>query len=355
MKGLVFTNHVGETIDAEVEALNPSVVVVISDANTHALVLPRLMAESKAVAAAKQIEIKAGDMNKNLDTLGSVWKSLGEHGVTRSALVINLGGGVVTDLGGFAASTYMRGVNYINVPTTLLGAVDASLGGKTGINFGGFKNRIGVFSDAVKVIISTTFFRTLTSSDLLSGYGEMVKHAMLSSQTMVHKLLQYDVTNYDPDRLLELIEESVRVKARYVAADHDETFLRRALNLGHTFGHAFESLAMKRLSPLPHGYAVAYGLLPAMILSHIKLGFPTEEIHRYASFIAERYGAFEIACTDYPQLIEFMHGDKKNRTADGTVSCVLLKEYGEPELAVEATEADITAALDLYRDFLKLP
>ncbi len=348
-----FTNQVAQTIDETVEKIAPSGVFVVVDVNTASFVLPRLQSESKAVAGAKVIMTKAGDMFKNLDTVASIWKQLGDGGCTRRSVVINVGGGVVTDMGAFAAATFKRGVTYINVPTTLLGAVDASVGGKTGVNFNSLKNEVGLFSEAELVIVSTTFFRTLTSQELLSGYAEMLKHGFISSKEMTDRLLAYDVTNYDPDRLLELIRESVAVKSKFVACDRTDLGVRRALNFGHTVAHAFEALALERKSPLSHGYAVAFGMVAALVLSHMKFDFPSDELHRYAAYVSEHYGAFDITCDDYKRLIGFMHHDKKNSTAT-EISCTLLRDYGDVALNIPVSDTDMTAALDIYRDLLHI-
>lgn len=351
---LIFSNHVAQTLDKAVESMNPSSVHVLVDVNTEAFVLPLLQAESKAVADAKVIRVKAGEMFKNLDSLTSIWKQLGEGEANRKSLLINLGGGVVTDMGAFAAATFKRGISFINVPTTLLCAVDACVGGKNGINFNGLKNEIGMFRDADLAIISTLYFNTLTSQELLSGYAEMLKHALVCSPELTKKMLSYDVTNYNPDSLLRLLEESVGVKQKYVAADHEDRGARRALNLGHTIGHAFESLALERKSPLPHGYAVAFGMVGALVLSRMKLDFPSEILNAYVEYVRRHYGAFEISCDDYKRLLAFMHRDKKNDRPDA-INFTLLRSPGEVEINVPVTDDDITAALDIYRDLLGLP
>lgn len=350
----VFTNHVAETLDKAVEALNPASVHVLVDVNTEAFVLPLLQAESKAVASAKVIRIKAGESFKNLDTVTSIWKQLGDGGANRTSLLINLGGGVVTDMGAFAAASFKRGISFINIPTTLLCAVDASVGGKTGFNFNGLKNEIGFFKDANLVIISSVYFRTLTSQELLSGYAEMLKHGLISSTELTERMLAYDVTDYNPDTLLSLIRESVAVKQKFVEEDHNDTGIRRALNLGHTFGHAFESLALERKAPLPHGYAVAFGMVVALVLSRMKLDFPSDMLNVYAQYVRRHYGAFEFSCDDYPKLMGYMHHDKKNNRND-VVNCTLLASPGDVKINVPISDDDITAALDIYRDLMGLP
>lgn len=352
-QNLIFTNHVAETIDRLVADITPAKVFVLVDVNTASLVLPRLRAMSTAIAAAHVVTVKAGDMNKNLETLSSIWKQLGDAGGTRSSLLINIGGGVVTDMGAFAAATFKRGIKCVNLPTTLLGAVDASVGGKTGINFNGYKNEVGAFSEADAVIISTTFFNTLPQQELLSGYAEMLKHGLISDKAVYGSLLAYRVSQEDSERLLKLLEESVRVKSGIVALDPTECGLRRALNLGHTVGHAFESLAMERKSPIPHGYAVAWGLVVELVLSHLQLDFPVDELQRFAAYVYDNYGAFDILCKDYDELLRFMRHDKKNVTP-GEINFTLLKDVGKVEIDRTADSGQITAALDIYRDLMHL-
>ena len=202
---------------------------------------------------------------------------------------------MVTDLGGFAASTFKRGINYINIPTTLLSMVDASVGGKTGINFRGLKNEIGVFNNAETVILDTQFLKTLDSENILSGYAEMLKHGLISDEKMWAELMLFDVEQPDFGKLQQMVEDSVAVKQRIVTEDPTEQGIRKALNLGHTTGHAFESYALSK-QPILHGYAVAYGLICELYLSAIKTGFPTDKMHQTVSFIHEHYGKMSITC-----------------------------------------------------------
>lgn len=348
---LIFTNNVGDTIDAIVDKCAPAKVFVLVDVNTATFVLPRLQALSKAVDAATVITVKAGDMHKNLDSTQAIWKRLGEEGATRHSLLINVGGGVVTDMGAFAAATFKRGIPFINLPTTLLGAVDASVGGKTGINFGNLKNEIGVFRQADAVIVSTLFFNTLTSEELRSGYAEMLKHALLKDEASVDALLEAHVADIDPDTLLQLLRDSVLVKKNVVDTDPEEKGIRKALNLGHTAGHAFESLALERKSPIPHGYAVAYGLVTDLVLSHTRLSFPSAQLHRFASYIKENYAGFTFSCDDYPRLINLMRHDKKNLSSD-SINFTLLKNIGDVQIDCVVGEEDIKTALDITRDLL---
>ncbi len=354
MQQVIFTNLVIEALDDMVSSLNAPNVFVLADANTAQFVLPILSSQSKVVAGANVITVPAGDVNKSIDTLQTIWKQLSNRGASRKSVIVNVGGGVITDIGGFAAATFKRGMRFINLPTTLLGAVDAAVGGKTGINFNGLKNEIGAFSDAEAVIISTMFFNTLPNQQLLSGYAEMLKHGLLDNAATLAALMRYDVTDGSAasDELLHLIKQSVQVKQNIVSADPRETGMRKALNLGHTSGHAFESFAMNdRHSPIPHGYAVAWGLVVELILSHMLLGFPAGTLHQLAAYVKDHYGYFQIECKDYQRLLELMRHDKKNDTQQD-INFTLLRDTGRIEINQTASEDDIKAALDIYRDML---
>jgi 3-dehydroquinate synthase len=351
---IIFTNSVGKAIDQLAEEFGNPDVFIIVDTNTYEAVLPTLQADSSTVAGAKVIVFKAGDLNKNTEQLTSVWRQLNESGATRRSLIINLGGGVVTDLGGFAAATFKRGLRFINVPTTLLAAVDAAVGGKTGINFNGFKNEIGVFKEAEAVVISTIYFNTLPQQELLSGYAEMLKHGLLNGQYTFGKLINYSVidSESDTEQLLGLLQESVSVKQRIVAADPTEKGLRKCLNLGHTVGHAFETFALKNNAPIPHGYAVAWGLVVELVLAHLKKGFDSTVLHKFANYVKSNYGTHNITCEDYPTLLEIMSHDKKNASPDA-INFTLLSEVGNPIINCVASHDEIKTALDIYRDLME--
>jgi len=350
---LIFTNNVGEAVDSLVDELGSPRVVVIADTGTARAVLPLLVNDSKAVGGARQIVVEAGDEHKNLESLAEIWRQLSAAEATRSTVVVNVGGGMVGDMGGFAAATFKRGMKCINVPTTLLAAVDASVGGKTAINFNGMKNQIGVFAEPLAAVISTIYFNTLPEQEILSGYAEMLKHALLESEAILTKLLNYSPVYpvFDSESLLPLLHESVLVKERIVSADLTEQGIRKALNLGHTVGHAFESMAMARKAPVPHGYAVAWGMVVELVLSHMQLQFPTEKLHRIADYVRKNYEVYGIDCEDYPALIASMRQDKKNASPE-RINFTLLHDAGRPEIDCTATVEDIQAALDIYRDLM---
>ena len=322
-------------------------IFVLTDETTQQLCWPKIK-NFKALKNSTPIIIKATDTHKNLDTLSQVWQALSNGGATRHSLMINLGGGMVTDLGGFAASTFKRGIDFINIPTTLLAMVDASVGGKTGINFGGLKNEIGVFSDSRFVIINTQFLDTLDHDNICSGYAEMLKHGLISDERTCAELVTFDLDNPDLSQLQRMVAESIKVKERIVEADPHEHGIRKALNLGHTMGHAFESFAMRRGTPILHGYAVAYGLISELYMSARKTAFPTDRMHQTVRFIRENYGTFNITCDDYPTLIELMHHDKKNTS--GIINFTLLGNVGDIRINQTANEEEIKEALDFFRE-----
>ena len=321
---------------------------ILTDDITRKLCWP-VVSGYACLQGAEVISIGATDTHKTLESLAHVWEELGRMGGTRHTLLINIGGGMVTDLGGFAASTFKRGINYINIPTTLLSMVDASVGGKTGINFRGLKNEIGVFNNAATVILSTQFLHTLDHENILSGYAEMLKHGLISNEAMWAELMNFNLgaEPLDLATLQRMLADSVAVKQRIVTEDPLEHGIRKALNLGHTVGHAFESFALSH-TPILHGYAVAYGLVCELYLSAIKTGFPTDKMRQTVSFIREHYGRMPITCDDYPTLFELMTHDKKNTA--GIINFTLLGGIGDIRINQTATKEEIYEALDFYRE-----
>lgn len=322
-------------------------IFILTDQTTHDMCLPKLQ-NFLCLKGAQSIVIKAGDTNKTLDSLAEVWTALSQGGATRHSLMINLGGGMVTDLGGFAASTFKRGIDFINIPTTLLAMVDASVGGKTSINFGGLKNEIGVFSDSKFVIINTQFLDTLDHDNICSGYAEMLKHGLISDNKHWAELVGFNLAQPDLAQLQRMVAESIKVKERIVTEDPHEHGIRKALNLGHTVGHALESFAMKHGRPVLHGYAVAYGMVCELYLSARKTGFPTDKMHQTVRFILDHYDRLPYTCDDYPELLELMRHDKKNTS--GIINFTLLGGIGDIRINQTATKEEIEEALDFLRE-----
>lgn len=276
------------------------------------------------------VVIPAGEENKKLQAVEKIWEFLSRSGADRKSLLINVGGGMLTDLSGFAASTFKRGMSFINVPTTLLAQVDASVGGKTGFNFNGLKNEIGTFREPDAVLIDTQFLRTLDNANFRSGYAEMIKHGLIFSPEHLEELIAFDTDHIDYTRLQEMVQHSVEVKKHFVEHDPFEKNIRKALNFGHTAGHAIESLAMERGNPVLHGFAVAWGMLAELTLSVQICGFPAEEAWRISSWIRDFYGDLPLTPDDFPLLWEIMRHDKKNE--NNLVNFTLLSGTGKYEI-----------------------
>mgnify|MGYP000778601694 CR=1 FL=1 len=372
---IIISNDIEHDLATAVAESEHDRVFVLTDDTTHECCLPKvaaLLAQYDAVP----ITIAHGDQHKTLAALGDVWTALQQGCATRHSLLINLGGGMITDLGGFAAATFKRGINFINIPTTLLAMVDAAVGGKTGINFGGLKNEIGAFADARFVIINTCFLDTLDAENLCSGYAEMLKHALISDERMWAEHVNFDLSQPDLAELQRMVAESIAVKERIVAEDPHEHGIRKALNFGHTIGHALEEFALQQatpsggavvstaptnqttggaaISPAPknrpllHGYAVAFGLIGELYMSARKAGFPTERLHQTTRFIRENYAQTEFTCNDYPTLLNLMRHDKKNTS--GVINFTLLHNIGDIRINQTATDEEIREALDFIRE-----
>lgn len=299
------------------------------------------------ISAERTIIIKQGDDYKNVEAAVQIWQFLSSHRATRKSVLINVGGGMPCDLGGFCASTFKRGISFINIPTTILAQVDASLGGKTGMNLGGLKNEIGVFSIAKAVLINGEFLRSLDKENLLSGFAEMLKHALIYDATMLEPLMQLDFDHPNYQRLQELICDSIRVKNHFVTEDPKEQGVRKALNFGHTFGHAFETFSMRHNQhPILHGKAVAFGMACELILSQTKVGLDKAASQRVVNYINSLYGKMPFTRADYPELLELMTHDKKN-DANG-INFTLLPHLGEISINNIGTTDEISAVLDCY-------
>lgn len=344
---VVISEHLSIALAEAVARCPHDRLFVLTDTTTVQLCWP-LVKDYECLREAQVITIGSTDDNKTLESLCHVWTSLQEGRATRHSLLINLGGGMITDLGGFAASTYKRGIQYINIPTTLLSMVDASVGGKTGINFGGLKNEIGVFNNASTVILDTRFLRTLDYENIASGYAEMLKHGLISTTMRWAELLSYDIAEPDYNKMREMIASSVSVKEKVVTEDPTEKGLRKVLNLGHTIGHALESLAMEQNRTILHGYAVAWGLVAELYLCNVLLGFPTEKMRQTINYIKRYYGQFDFDCKQYERLYELMKHDKKNM--GDTINFALLADIGDIRLDQTATKEQIFEALDFLRE-----
>lgn len=344
---LIISRDLKRDIEGAIMRCTHDRLFVLTDTTTLRLCWP-IVKPLSCFESAQLITIGESDDNKTLDSLTHVWKALQQGGATRHSLLVNLGGGMVTDLGGFAASTFKRGLAYINVPTTLLSQVDASVGGKTGINFGGLKNEIGVFNCAKTVILSSEFLRSLDTKNLLSGYAEMLKHGLISDGESFAELLRFDLDKLDYDQLSTLVAKSVRIKEQIVEQDPTEKGIRKALNLGHTAGHALESLAMEEERTVLHGYAVAWGLICELYLSVVKCDFPKDMLRQTVQFIKQNYGDPLLDCKQYERLYELMKHDKKNE--GDCINFTLLGGIGDIRINQQASKEEIFEMLDFLRE-----
>ena len=307
---------------------------------TDEVVAPLWLSEVKAWLGcenAVEIVIKAGEQHKNLQTVQQIWEILMLHHADRNTLLINLGGGVITDLGGFAASTYKRGIKFINIPTTLLAMVDAAIGGKTGVDFGGGKNQIGTFAEAEEVIADPVFLGTLPKRELLSGLAEMLKYGYIADS----ELLNIDLEHYQ-----QFIKRAGDIKREIVAKDPKEKGLRKILNFGHTLGHAIESYCWTTDAPLLHGETVALGMGAALWLSVKQCGLDEKVLRDYEKRLPLLLEEAKMKLTraDVEPILSYLAHDKKNKGEKPQF--VLLEAVGRPVMDVEVSPENVKQALD---------
>lgn len=323
-----------------------SKIFILVDTNTHEHCLSAFMSKIQGEYDTEVIEIEAGEIHKNIETCAGVWNVLAELGADRKSLMINLGGGVVTDLGGFVACTFKRGINYINVPTTLLAMVDASVGGKTGVDLGNLKNMVGVISESEMVLVDTSYLATLPSEQMRSGLAEMLKHGLIQDADYWKQLS--DLSNLTLEDLSKLIYDSVIIKNDIVYKDPTEKNIRKYLNFGHTLGHAIESyfLADEQKTTLLHGEAIAIGMIMEAYLSYKTLTFSEEELKETASVLLSNFPKVEIPRENYQNIIKLLTFDKKNE--NGNIYFVLLPKIGQAKYNCIVPDELLTEALDYY-------
>ena len=321
---------------------------VLTDSHTVVHCLP-ILADSIGQIPYHLLTIEAGEQSKNLTSVQLVWDFLLKHHATREAVLINLGGGMITDLGGFAAATYMRGIRFVNIPTTLLAMVDASSGGKTGVDYQGIKNVIGTFTPPLTTLIHPEFLRTLPATELLSGFAEMLKHGLIASATHWQELLRWNIHEQDIATLAPLIADSIAIKQQIVSADPHEKNIRRTLNFGHTIGHAIESSALHHTTPHAHGYCVLWGMVAEVYLSVVHAGCPREVLTMLTHLMVEYYGRPQCNCQQREQLIDWMLHDKKNTVTPSSspqINFTLLHDIGSPIINQTLTTDAIQEALE---------
>lgn len=328
------------------EVFGNSDFFILVDEQTLQFCLPLLLAHVPVLKNAEIFEIESGEENKGIELCTQLWEALSEHGADRQSLLVNLGGGVITDMGGFIASCYMRGISFINVPTTLLAQVDAALGGKTGVDLGNLKNQVGVFNDPMAVCISSEFLKTLSKRQLMAGFAEMLKHGLIADRPYWDKLKQIDFSNIE--NLTDPVIGSISIKKEIVESDPTEQGLRKALNFGHTVGHAIESFSMEsQQRDLLHGEAVAIGMICEAFLSaeHGKLS--KEALEEITDVLLGYYAPYPIEEINYNRIVEIMKHDKKN--VGGELNFTFLTEIGTCQVNCIASPSNVMAALIYYR------
>ncbi|MBL7887384.1 MAG: 3-dehydroquinate synthase [Flavobacterium sp.] len=304
---------------------NYSSLFILADSNTNEVCLPKFLPYLATEIPIEIIEIEAGESLKNIMTCAEIWTTLTELGADRKSLIINVGGGVITDIGGFVASTFKRGIDFINVPTTLLGMVDASVGGKNGVDLGHLKNQIGTITVPQLLLIDTRFLETLPQKEMRSGLAEMLKHGLIYDKIYWEQFL--DLTTLNFNDLDILIYRSIEIKNAIVKQDPTENGIRKALNFGHTLGHAIESHFLDTEKQLLHGEAIAIGMILESYLSKEKGLITNEEYQQIKTIISDIFDAFEFSANDIINIQNLLIHDKKNE--HGKVQFALLDGIGK--------------------------
>lgn len=319
-----------------------SQVFVLVDEQTEKHCLPILR---KTLFDIKVVKINSGENHKTLPTLQYIWDTLIEHEADRKAVLINLGGGVIGDIGGFAAATYKRGIDFINIPTTLLAMVDSSVGGKTGIDYQNLKNVIGTIQPPAAVFINPLFLDTLPQPELLNGFAEIIKHGLIADDRYWEKT--FNTSTLTPETLANLIHGSVKIKSSIVKKDPFERDLRKALNFGHTIGHAIESYSLVHdKKPLKHGESVAIGMVCEAFLSKEIIGLSGRDLRVISEFVLLHFPKYSLRNIFSKELISYMRQDKKN--SHDTINFTLLKRIGKASINHTCTDAQIALALNYY-------
>jgi 3-dehydroquinate synthase len=343
--------YIGQELFSElkrfIDTKSFSRVFILVDENSRKYCLDSLIPSFLDLPEENIIEIKSGEENKNIGTVSQIWEHLSRSRADRNSLLINFGGGVIGDMGGFAATTFKRGISFVNIPTTLLAQVDASVGGKLGFDFNNLKNEIGIYADPKEIYINPDFIKTLEPRHILAGFAEIIKHGLIADLNYWQTIRSVDLGQ--EDKWPPLIEKSVRIKNKIVMHDPFEKNLRKALNFGHTFGHAIESFSLLHDPvPLLHGEAIAIGMICETYLSWKFNGFPEEDLHNVWQFILSHFHKHNLEPDKFAEIIRFMYHDKKNE--NNIINFTMLKKIGSSEINKSCPEADIYEALHFYRD-----
>ncbi len=343
----IFLNQEGYAeVNLILKEKNFSKLFVLVDSNTHEHCLSPFLQKLETNLSIEVIEMEAGEENKSLETCSGIWKALSELGGDRKSLLLNLGGGVVTDLGGFVAATFKRGISCIHFPTTLLAMVDAAVGGKNGVNLEGLKNQVGVIKQPEMIVADTSFLSSLPAAEMRSGLAEMLKHGLIADEEYWEKLSS--LQNLDLSHLDELILKSIEIKENIVQQDPQEKNIRKSLNFGHTLGHAIESYFLEdpKLQKLLHGEAVAVGMVLAAYISSKLENFPKEKCNQIKNTILSLYGQVHFEKDQQEKIIDLLKYDKKNE--GGKIYFVLLRNIGEPVIDRQVPNKLIYESFEYY-------
>lgn len=349
-RGSVYaTEDVWTLLMDKVKEIAPSKIFVLTDSNTKTACLPYFLNRFNTHHEPELLTIPAGESHKNITTCNDLWKALSACGADRKSLLINLGGGVVTDLGGFVASTYQRGIDFINIPTSLLAMVDASVGGKNGVDLGVLKNQIGIIRDARVIVIDPKFLDTLPKAHFTSGVAEMIKHGFIHSMDYLERVMDLDAGN--TKQLSDLIWESILIKNEIITEDPTEKGIRKTLNYGHTLGHAIESFCLdnSERNTLLHGEAIAIGMILATFISSETYAFPKQILEQTTSHLLKTFGKESFSETEIEGIIKLLIFDKKN--TNGQIQFVLLEGIGKPKLNCIVLNELIYSAFQYYLNF----
>ena len=326
-----------------IDANNYSTLFILVDEHTFEHCYPKFIPNLSTDKRIEVIEIESGEINKNMETCIGVWNAITELGGDRKSLIITLGGGVITDLGGFVASCFKRGIDFVNIPTTLLSMVDASVGGKTGVDLGVLKNQIGLFANPEMVLVDTAYLTTLSDREIKSGTAEVIKYGITYDVTLFN-----EIKNNKDLKIEDLIFRSIEIKNEVVLKDPKEQNIRKILNFGHTLGHAIESfyLESEDKKSLTHGEAIAIGMVCECFMSAKSLGFPTEKVKEVKDLILSIYSKTTLLTDDFTGIMELLKHDKKN--VNGQVNFVLLKDFEDYKLDCKVPEDLIKESMEFY-------
>jgi len=342
MRAPVFCNSLVKELSEYLAAAKYSRIAILVDEHTEQHCLPLIGISEDHFDL---IRVKSGEDHKNIQSSIHIWQKLTELNLDRKSLIINLGGGVILDMGGFCASTFKRGIEFINIPTTLLAQVDASIGGKLGIDFNGFKNQVGLFREPDRVFIYPSFLKTLDFRELRSGFAEVIKHTLIRD---AGKWAEISTKLLENQNIEELIHHSVSVKSQIVTVDPFEKNERKLLNFGHTIGHGLESLYLSMKEPILHGEAIAVGMILESFISYKHSLLKFEEYNAIKEYIVRIFGKIQLPdAHDFEKLIELIQQDKKNKGF--IILGVGLHGIGNGVIDVEYSEKEIKEAFVEYK------